>query len=303
MDDLQKKVVKATELYPEVLMQHSALKRVMADIFENERIKGRAFCLAFGLGIVDACTCNHDSIKDIFDSLKDDYSVSDEVARWVIFTWCEVYNLNDYEKFLEPASAIDMIDSIFGDAVDKISDYVIQQQEAIEQEKRRKEEEQRLKALQVKKVLEKYNKYRDGLETSDAIDLFVTLFTYLQKKRIILDSVVVEKGSNQRITVSASSSKMTLQGKIGDFNVSIGVNDRGVKLQKTDNYEEKKAICLFLEDLSSAREVLEGLKLIVNFVVQNNFEKCTVTEKGLAIKGIKVNMTKKKFYYGSQLLS
>ena len=43
MDDLQKKVVKATELYPEVLMQHSALKRVMADIFENERIKGRAF--------------------------------------------------------------------------------------------------------------------------------------------------------------------------------------------------------------------------------------------------------------------
>ena len=60
---------------------------------------------------------------------------------------------------------------------------------------------------------------------------------------------------------------------------------------------------MFLEDIVSAKEVLEGLKLIVNFVVQNNFEKCTVTEKGLAIKGIKVNMNKKKFYYGSQLLS
>lgn len=295
MDNLQEKVVKTTELYPEVLMQHSALKRVMADIFENERIKGRAFCLAFGLGIVDACTCNNDSIKDIFDSLKDDYSISDEVARWVIFTWCEVYNLKDYEKLLEPASAIDMIDSIFGDTVGKISDYVTRQQEVIEQEKKRKEEEQRLKALQVKKVLEKYNKYRDRLETSDAIDLFVTLFTYFQKKRIILDSVVVEKSNNQRITVSASSAKMTLQGKFGDFNISIGINDHGVKLQKTENYEEKKAICFFLEDLVSAKEVLEGLKLIMNFVVQNNFEKCTVTEKGLAIKGIKVNVNKKKF--------
>ena len=140
MDDLQKKVVQAIDLYPDVLIQYSVLKRVMADIFGNERIKGNAFCLAFGLGIVDACRNNRDSIKDIYESLKDDYSVSDDNAKWVIFTWCKIFNVQNYETILEPYSMQDTIATMFGDAVAKINTYVSQQQEEIEKEKKRKAE-------------------------------------------------------------------------------------------------------------------------------------------------------------------
>lgn len=302
MDDLQKKVVQAIALYPDALTQHSILKRVMADVFGNERIKGKAFCLAFGLGIADACKNNQNSIKDIYESLKDDYLVSDENAKWVIFTWCEIFNLQNYEGFLEPCSVQDTIVTMFGDAVAKINVYVSQQQEEIEKEKKRKEEEQRLKMLQVKKILEKYNKYRDRTISNDVIELFVSLFLYLQREKIVFESVIVEKRDSQKLTVSANSSKVTIQGKIDNYNINIGVNDKGVRLQNTNNFEEKKMICTFLEDIVSAKELLEGLSMIIKYVVQNNFYQCIVTEKGCIIKGIRVNLNKGSFYYGSQLL-
>ncbi len=302
MDDLQKKVVQAIDLYPDVLIQYSVLKRVMADIFGNERIKGNAFCLAFGLGIVDACRNNRDSIKDIYESLKDDYSVSDDNAKWVIFTWCKIFNVQNYETILEPYSMQDTIATMFGDAVAKINTYVSQQQEEIEKEKKRKAEEQRLKVLRVKNILEKYNKYRDGVISNDVIELLCSLFLYLQKERIVFESVIIEKRDSQRLTISANSSKVTIQGKIDNYNINIGINDKGVRLQSTDNFEEKKIICTFLEDMVSAKELLEGLNMIIKYVVQNGFCQCIVTEKGCIIKGVRVDLNKGCFYYGSQLL-
>lgn len=241
MDDLQKKVVQAIDLYPDVLIQYSVLKRVMADIFGNERIKGNAFCLAFGLGIVDACRNNRDSIKDIYESLKDDYSVSDDNAKWVIFTWCKIFNVQNYETILEPYSMQDTIATMFGDAVAKINTYVSQQQEEIEKEKKRKAEEQRLKVLRVKNILEKYNKYRDGVISNDVIELLCSLFLYLQKERIVFESVIIEKRDSQRLTISANSSKVTIQGKIDNYNRNLLGGLYRENPVKSRNYEAVKS--------------------------------------------------------------
>ena len=86
------------------------------------------------------------------------------------------------------------------------------------------------------------------------------------------------------------------------YNINIGINDKGVRLQSTDNFEEKKIICTFLEDMVSAKELLEGLNMIIKYVVQNGFCQCIVTEKGCIIKGVRVDLNKGCFYYGSQLL-
>mgnify|MGYP003092942046 FL=1 len=125
-----------------------------------------------------------------------------------------------------------------------------------------------LKVLRVKNILEKYNKYRDGVISNDVIELLCSLFLYLQKERIVFESVIIEKRDSQRLTISANSSKVTIQGKIDNYNINIGINDKGVRLQSTDNFEEKKIICTFLEDMVSAKELLEGLNMIIKYVVQ-----------------------------------